>query len=113
MPVDERNFEKREPRVYPLAIISSKIRTAERLTIFKYLLSKRVKENKPISENGMLDGVIIGFILTTSYSDDLLLNNFKEGGSATMHDSTRDVLEQILHWCTENEKSLITILEEI
>jgi len=39
------------------------------------LLLERIKSNQPISDNGMIDGLIIGFLYTTSFAIDLFTDN--------------------------------------
>jgi hypothetical protein len=50
----------------------------------------------------MIDGVVIGFILTTSFADDLFLQ--KEIGRIL--EGSLQKLEQIIIWCTNNEEKL-------
>lgn len=68
----------------------------------------RVKENNPISDNSMLDGMIIGWIVKyKSCFNDLVFNNYL----GRHLDSTIQKLEQITIWVLNNEKRLIYIYE--
>lgn len=53
--------------------LQEKIKTKEDFDNFCELLGQRMKQNKPISENPMIDGMVIGFILTTNFAIDLFL----------------------------------------
>jgi hypothetical protein len=53
----------------------------------------------------MLDGMIIGFILTTGFAKDLFLQ--KHMGHVL--DGTMQKLEQIVVWCCRNEDELCNI----
>ena len=74
---------------------------------FTKILSDRMKEGNPISDKPMIDGMIIGFILTTKFAKDLFLQ--KHMGNVL--DGTIQKLEQIVIWCTNNEDALIDILK--
>ena len=71
------------------------------------MLITQVKENRPISENPMLDGMIIGFILSTPSSEYLFID--REMGS--LLDGTIQKLEHVTTWVTNNEDELSSILE--
>jgi hypothetical protein len=73
---------------------------------FTKILSERMKENKPISDKPMIDGMVIGFILTTNFALDLFLQ--KDMGRVL--DGTIQKLEQIVIWCTNNEDELCLLL---
>lgn len=70
------------------------------------MLVKMMRENKPISENPMIDGMIIGFILTNKFSKDLFLQ--KEMGFVL--DGTIQELEQIAIWTSNNEEALLKLI---
>jgi len=72
---------------------------------FTKMLSDRMKEGNPISDKPMIDGMIIGFILTTKFARDLFLQ--REMGHVL--DGTLQKLEQIAIWCTNNEDELCNI----
>jgi len=70
-------------------------------------LSERIKLNQPISDNGMLDGMIIGLMLTTyDFTLDLILD--KEMGAVL--DGTLQKLEQICTWIVNNENELCKLI---
>ena len=83
-----------------------KFKSKEDFEKFSKILSDRMKQNKPISENPMIDGMVIGLILTTSFAVDLFLQ--KDMGRVL--DGTIQKLEQIVIWCTNNEDELCSLL---
>lgn len=83
--------------------LQKKIKTKADFEKFTEKLGERMKNNKPISENPMIDGMVIGFILTTKFAIDLFLN--KDMGRVL--DGTIQKLEQIVIWCTNNEDELL------
>lgn len=87
--------------------IRKKVNTKKRFDKMLNILSERIKTNQPISDNGMLDGMIIGFMFSTeSFTRDLFLN--KEMGRVL--DGTLQKLEQIVIWCSNNEDELCRLL---
>jgi len=82
-----------------------KIQTKEDFDRMSKILSERVKYGQSISENAMLDGMIIGFILTTDFTLDVFLG--KDLGRVL--DGTMQKLEQIVIW-TLNNKNIINKL---
>lgn len=83
-----------------------KFKSKEDFEKFTKILSERMKENNPISDKPMIDGMVIGFILTTSFAIDLFLQ--KDMGRVL--DGTIQKLEQIVIWCTNNEDELCRLL---
>ena len=83
-----------------------KFKSKEDFEKFTKILSERMKENNPISDKPMIDGMVIGFILTTSFAIYLFLQ--KDMGRVL--DGTIQKLEQIVIWCTNNEDELCRIL---
>ncbi|NCN51919.1 hypothetical protein GW931_02815 [archaeon] len=83
-----------------------KFKTKNDFDRFSKILFERMIENKPISDKPMVDGIIIGYILTTNFAIDLFLQ--KEMGRVL--DGTIQKLEQIVVWCTNNEESLCRLL---
>lgn len=83
-----------------------KFKTKEDFDKFTKILSERMKDDKPISDKPMIDGMVIGFILTTNFAVDLFLQ--KDMGRVL--DGTIQKLEQIVIWCTNNEEELCSIL---
>jgi|GEM_PF-6107130 len=87
--------------------IRKKINTKKRFDKMLNVLVTRILENKPISNNAMLDGMIIGLMLSTeSFTRDLFLD--REMGRVL--DGTIQKLEQIAVWAYNNEDELCKIL---
>jgi hypothetical protein len=88
--------------------IQNKIQTLEDFDKLMKILSDRVKENKPISDNPMLDGMIIGFMFSTyKFSRDLILDTFN---NQHILDGTLQKLENIAIWLSDNEEEIIKLL---
>ena len=88
--------------------IQNKIQTLEDFDKLMKILSDRVKENKPISDNPMLDGMIIGFMFSTyKFSRDLILDTFNH---QHILDGTLQKLENIAIWLSNNEEEIIKLL---
>jgi hypothetical protein len=88
--------------------IRNKIKSKETFDKMMKVLIERIQNNKPISDNPMLDGMIIGFIVSTnSFTRDLFMNKFL----GNVLDGTLQKLEHIVIWVTDNEDKLIEILE--
>ncbi len=86
--------------------IRKKIKTKKDFDSFVNNLLIKVKSNEPISDNPMLDGLIVGFIVSThSFTLDLLLD--KEMGNVL--DGTLQKLEQIAIWMNNNENALCNL----
>ena len=83
-----------------------KFKSKEDFEKFTKILSERMKDNNPISDKPMIDGMVIGFILTTKFALDLFLQ--KDMGSVL--DGTLQKLEQIVIWCSNNEDELCRLL---
>jgi hypothetical protein len=73
---------------------------------FTKILSERMKQGSAISDNPMIDGMVIGLILTTNFAQDLFLQ--KDMGHVL--DGTIQKLEQIVIWCSNNEDELCRLL---
>lgn len=86
--------------------IRKKIKSKEDFDRMINLLLERVKSNQPISDNGMIDGLIIGFLCSTSFAMDLFTDN--EMGRVL--DGTLQKLEQITIWVSNNEDEICHIL---
>lgn len=84
------------------------IKKKEDFDRFCKILSERIGQNKPISDNPMIDGMIIGFILTTKFA----VNLFLQSEMGHVLDGTIQKLEQIAVWCTDNEDELCRILND-
>ena len=83
-----------------------KFNSKEDFDKFTQILSERMKDGKPISDKPMIDGMVIGFILTTKFAVDLFLQ--KDMGRVL--DGTIQKLEHIVIWCTNNEDELCRLL---
>ena len=83
-----------------------KFKTKKDFEKFSKILSERMKNGIPISDKPMIDGMVIGFILTTNFAVDLFLQN----DMGRVLDGTIQKLEQIVIWCTNNEDELCSIL---
>lgn len=88
--------------------IFKKFKTKEDFDKFCEILVIRINENKPISYNSMLDGLVIGFILTSSYAKDYFLQRFQE-----IPDKGMQEIEQINIWIANNKKAVLEILKQI
>lgn len=89
--------------------IRKTIKNRDDFNRFLEILMDRIKSNEPISDNGMLDGMIIGFIFSnTKVAQDLFLS--KEMGN--LLDGTIQKLEQIVIWVVNNETILCDILNK-
>ena len=83
--------------------LKQKIKTRAEFLNFCKILSKRLSLNKPISNNGMIDGMVIGFMITTpELTLDMILGD--EMGSVL--DGTLQKLEQINMWLVNNDTEL-------
>ncbi len=84
-----------------------KIKSKDDFDKFCKSLVERINNGNSISDNPMMDGMIIGFILTTKVTKDFFLQ--RELGS--LLDGTIQKLEHIVMWCSDNEDELCSILE--
>lgn len=88
--------------------LSDLVNTSKRFDKFLNLLTDRIINNKPISDNSMLDGAIISMIISKKiFVKDLLLK-METGG---VLDSTFSQLKQIVIWINNNETELIKIFK--
>jgi thiamine pyrophosphokinase len=83
-----------------------KFKTKDDFDRFSKILYERIKENKPISDKPMIDGMIIVFILTTDFAIDLFLQN----DIGRVLDGTIQKFEQMVIWCANNEDELCSLL---
>lgn len=87
--------------------IREKIKTRKDFECFLQILVDRIRDNKPISDNPMLDGLVIGFMLSTeTFTRDLILE--KEMGHVL--DGTLQKLEHIVTWILNNETVIYNLL---
>lgn len=86
--------------------IKKLIRTKAQFDNFLAILFNRIKNNQPISDNPMLDGMIISFIAYNGFALDLILD--KEMGHVL--DGSLQQLEQVVIWMCNNESKLCEIL---
>jgi hypothetical protein len=73
------------------------------------ILLKRAKKNKPISENGMIDGIIIGWMIST---ETFVIDLFLDRDMGRVLDGTMQKLEQIAVWVVSVEDKLCSIYED-
>ena len=92
-----------------LSKLKRHIKTFEDLNVLKTVLMNRLLINSPISNNGMLDGLIIGFIVNKDKYVFSLLRNQNLG---RVLDGTIQQLEQIVIWMINNQDSLCQIMKE-
>lgn len=94
---------------YKFNKLSKYISTIEDFDKFSSILANRMKNNKSISDNPMIDGLVIGFILTSgSYVRDLFLGYEIE----RLLDSSIQKLELIIIWILNNEDELCNIISD-
>ena len=88
--------------------LSYLVNTSKRFDKFLNLLTDRIINNKPISDNSMLDGAIISMILSKKiFVRDLLLKR----DMGRILDGTISQLKQIVIWINNNETELIEIFK--
>lgn len=88
--------------------LSYLVNTSKRFDKFLNLLTDRIINNKPISDNSMLDGAIISMILSKKiFVRDLLLKR----DMGRVLDGTISQLKQIVIWINNNETELIKIFK--
>ncbi len=88
--------------------LSYLVNTSKRFDKFLNLLTDRIINNKPISDNSMLDGAIISMILSKKiFVKDLLLKR----DMGRVLDGTISQLKQIVIWINNNETELIKIFK--
>ena len=88
--------------------LSYLVNTSKRFDKFLNLLTDRIINNKPISDNSMLDGAIISMILSKKiFVRDLLLKR----DMGRVLDGTISQLKQIVIWINNNETELIEIFK--
>ena len=88
--------------------LSELVNTSKRFDNFLNLLTDRIINNKPISNNPMLDGAIISMILSKKiFVKDLLLKR----DMGRVLDGTISQLKQIVIWINNNETELIKIFK--
>jgi hypothetical protein len=85
-------------------VIYKKYNSKEKFRGFIDKLVERIKLNQPISDNGMLDGFIIGLIHANSGY--LYIMIFSENDLPPMSDNTIQQLEQCIKWILNNEETL-------
>jgi len=92
----------KKENVFP--ILYKKYNSKEKFRSFIDKLIERIKSNQPISDNGMLDGFIIGLIHANSGY--LYTMIFCESDLPPMSDNTIQQLEQCVMWLLNNEEVL-------
>lgn len=87
--------------------LQSKLDSIEKLETFRDALLYQAKNNHPISDNPMIDGMIIGFIYSNfTIIREILLFNY----SIKMTDATIQQIEQTIFWFTNNEEKLLELI---
>jgi len=74
--------------------IKKLIKSKDDFDKFIFLLVERANSNKPISDNGMRDGIIIGLMLSTNFTCELFTNE----QIGRVLDGTLQKLEKISVW---------------
>ena len=87
-----------------LPVLYKKYNSKDKFREFIDKLVDRVKSNKSISDNVMLDGFIIGLI--HSNSGYLWVMLFTDSGLPPISDNTIQQLEQCVKWILNNEDEL-------
>lgn len=87
-----------------LPVLYKKYKTKEKFRGFIDKLIERIKSNQPISDNGMLDGFIIGLIHANSGFLYIML--MTESELPPMSDNVIQQLEQCVKWILNNEEKL-------
>jgi hypothetical protein len=87
-----------------LPVLYNKYNSKGKFRGFIDKLIERIKLNQPISDNGMLDGFIIGLIHANSGFLYVML--FTESDLPPMSDNTIQQLEQCVKWILNNEELL-------
>ena len=83
------------------------IKTKDDYDLMMVILMDRIFNNKPISANGMLDGAIIGFMVSVKFTRNL----FTGDDMGRVLDGTIQKLEQIIIWINDNEKRIVNIIK--
>lgn len=82
------------------------VNTSKRFDKFVNILVQRVKDNEAVSDNAVLDGFIISFlVLRAKIIKEMWLG--QEAGR--LLDGTIQQIEQVLLWISNNEEKLIKI----
>jgi hypothetical protein len=82
------------------------INTSKRFDKFVKILVNRVKENKPISDNAVLDGFIISFLVVR---EKIIKTMWLGKNVGRLFDGTIQQIEQVMLWVSNNEEELIKI----
>jgi hypothetical protein len=85
------------------------IKTKKDCEDFIDLLINQAKENKPISNNPMIDGMIICFFLCNRL---FIIDFFTVGLKGRLLDSTKQQLEQSFIWLINNENKLCELIKQ-
>jgi hypothetical protein len=84
------------------------IKTKEDFDKFLDILVNKVRNNESISDNAVLDGFIISFIVIRSK---FVRSLFLDREIGRILDGTLQQLEQIVKWFCNNEKELIKLIK--
>lgn len=86
------------------------IKSGEDFKKFTDMLVLRVGKGEAVSDAPMVDGLIIGFIVSTySFTQDLVLDKYM----GRVLDGTMQKLEQISIWLCNNEGRLIKLYNDL
>ena len=86
------------------------IKSGEDFKKFTDMLVLRVGKGEAVSDAPMVDGLIIGFIVSTySFNQDLVLDKYM----GRVLDGTMQKLEQISIWLCNNEGRLIKLYNDL
>jgi hypothetical protein len=85
------------------------IKTKEDVNRLMTILSDRVKNNQPISDNAMYDGLAISFLILR---ENIFFDIFREEYSGRLLDGTIQQVEVGIHWLIDNEDSLVKLLTD-
>lgn len=86
------------------------IKSGEDFKKFTDMLILRVGKGEAVSDSPMLDGLVIGFIVSTySFTQDLVLDKYM----GRVLDGTMQKLEQITIWLCNNEGKLIELYKDL
>ena len=86
------------------------IKSGEDFKKFTDMLVLRVGKGEAVSDAPMVDGLIIGFIVSTySFTQDLVLDKYM----GRVLDGTMQKLEQITIWLCNNEGKLIELYNDL
>jgi len=87
--------------------IKKQITNRAELDLLFEAIMDRVMANQPISDNGMRDGVVYGFMLSNAEWVCHFLFGHKSGSKPALFNGTRQKMEIVIEWLQENEGALL------